>query len=120
MIKDHVGFRERYSSLLNRQSTVDLAALNQIPQHPARQELDLLPLIDEIKRAILQINSDGAPGKGDIPAEPYKAVGPNVLEAFHAVLWSISDEEKMPDDFRGALIVSLFKNKGGQAEWENY
>ena len=53
-------------------------------------------------------------------AELYKAAGANAFEAFHDVLQSIWEEEKMPDDFRDALIVSLFKNKGSRAEFENY
>ena len=43
-----------------------------------------------------------------------------MLEAFHNVLQNIWEEEKMPDDFRDAMTVSLFKNKGSRAECGNY
>ena len=75
---------------------------------------------DEIKRTIIQTNSGRALGKAGISAELYKAAGPNALEAFHGVLQSIWEEEKMPDDFRDALILSLFKNKGSRANCGNY
>ena len=124
MIKDQVGLRDRwaehFSSQLNRPSTVDHEALNQIVQQPVRQELDLPPSTDEIKRAIPQTDSDRAPGKDGIPTEMHKAAGPNAPEAFHDVLQSIWEEEKMLDDFCDALIVSLFKNKGSRAECGNY
>ena len=55
-----------------------------------------------------------------IPAEIYKAAGPNALEAFHDVLQSIWEEERMPDDFRDALIFSLYKNKGSKSGCGNY
>ena len=55
-----------------------------------------------------------------IPAEIYKAAGPNALEAFHDVLLSILEEEKMPDDFRDAPIASLYKNKGSKSDCGNY
>ena len=35
-------------------------------------------------------------------------------------LLSIWEEEKMPDDFRDALIVSLYKNKGSKSDCGNY
>lgn len=50
----------------------------------------------------------------------YKAAGPNLLGAFYYVPQSIWEEEKMPDDVRAALIVSLYKNKGSKADCENY
>ena len=66
------------------------------------------------------MSSGRASGKDGIPAEIYKAAGPNTLGAFHDVLQSIWEEEKMPDDFRDALIVSLYKNKGSKADCGNY
>nr|KAG5705334.1 hypothetical protein BaRGS_011106 [Batillaria attramentaria] len=58
--------------------------------------------------------------KDSIPAEIYKVAGPNALEAFHDILLSIWEEEEMLDDFRDALIVSLYKNKGSKADCGNY
>ena len=72
--------------------------------------------MDEIKKAIHQTSSGRASGEDGIPAEIYKAAGPNALEAFHDVLLNIWEEEKMPDDFRDALILSLNKNKGSKSD----
>ena len=36
------------------------------------------------------------------------------------IIQSIWDQEKMPDDFRDALIVALYKNKGSKADCGNY
>ena len=76
--------------------------------------------MDEIKKAIHHTSSGRALGKDGIPAEIYKAAGPNALKAFHDVLLSIWEEEKMPDDFRDALIVSLYKNKRSKSDCGNY
>lgn len=123
LIKDQAGLRERwvehFSNLLSNPSTADPALLSQILQQPVQGELDLPPSISEIKKAIFQTNSGRASGRDDIPAEIYKAVGPNALEAFH-VLQSIWEEEKMPDDFHNTLIISLYKNKGSKADCRNY
>ena len=79
------------------------------------------PTMEEIEKAIRQTNSGRASGKDGIPAEIYKTAGPNALQAFHDVLLSIwEEEEKMQDDFRNALIVSLYKNKGSKSDCGNY
>ena len=113
-------WQEHFSNLLNRPSSVDADALNQIPQQPMHDSLTDPPTMGEIEKAICQTNSGRASGKNGIPAEIYKTAGPNALQAFHDVLLRIWEEEKMPDDFRNALIVSLYKNKGSKSDCGNY
>lgn len=113
LIKDQAGLREQwvehFSNLLNSPSTVGPAALSQILQQAVQDELDLLPSINKIMKAIFQTNSGRTSGKDSIPGKIYKVVGPNTLEALHDVLQSVWEE--MPDDLRDALIISLYKNK---------
>ena len=42
------------------------------------------------------------------------------MEVFLDIIQSIWDQEKMPEDFRDALIVALYKNKGSNADCGNY
>ena len=116
LIKDQAGLLERwtehFSSLLNRPSSVSQVALSQIPQNPVITDLDEPPSLDEVQKAINQTSSGRASGKDSIPAEIYKAAGPDALNAFHDILLDIWEKEVMPDDFRDALIVALYKNKG--------
>ena len=124
LIKDQEGllkrWTEHFSSLLNRPSTVDPDAINQIPQQPLLDDLDAPPTLDEIKKALSKTNSGRASGKDSIPAEIFKAAGPKALECFHDILLKIWEEEQMPSDFKDALIVSLYKNKGSKADCGNY
>ena len=76
--------------------------------------------MDELTKAIKQINSGLASGKDGIPAEIYKATGPRAMEVFLDIIQSIWDQEKMPEDFRDALIVALYKNKGSKVDCGNY
>ena len=119
LIKDQEGLREwwaeHFSNLLNRPSSVSGTALDQIPQHPTLDELDHLPSVIEIKKAIHQVNSNQAPGKDRIPAELYKVAGPEAINVFHDVLSHICEQENMPEDFWDALIVALYK-KGQQSQ----
>ncbi|KAL8592948.1 hypothetical protein ACOMHN_050775 [Nucella lapillus] len=113
-------WRERFSTLLNRPSTVSNEALDQIPQRPTLDSLDLPPSLEEVHKAIQQTSSGKAPGKDGIPAEIFKTVGPVALDTFHDLLCSIWEEEDMPQEFRDATIISLFKNKGSKSDCGNY
>lgn len=66
------------------------------------------------------MSSGKATGKDGIPAELYKALGEEALQAFHAILTSIWEEEDMPLQLRDATIVALYKNKGTRVDYGNY
>ena len=124
LIKEQEGLKNRwaehFSTLLNRPSTVDPTALQQVPQQPALDDLDLPPSMDELTKAIKQTNSGRASDKYGIPAEIYKAAVPRAKGVFLDIIQRIWDLEKMPEDFRDALIVALYKNKGSKADCGNY
>ena len=108
LIKDQEGLRNRwaehFSTLLNRPSTVDPTALEQVPQQPALDDLNLPPSMDELSKVIKQTNCGGTSGKDGIPAEIYKAEGPRAMGVFLEIIQRIWDQEKMPEDFSDTLI----------------
>jgi len=113
-------WREHFSTLLNRPSSVSNDALEQIPQRPTIDSLDLPPTLDEVKKAIHQTSSGKAPGMDGIPAEVYKATGPIALATFHSIIHCIWEDVAIPQEFRDATIVSLYKNKGSKSDCGNY
>ena len=115
----NVRWREHFSTLLNRRSTVDPTVLHQIPQKPVITNLDLPPKIDEVSKAIKQTSSGKSPGMDGIPAEIFKSAGPVSLEALHSLLTSIWEEEDVPKEFRNATFVSLFKKRGSKTDCSN-
>lgn len=124
IIKDKEGlnarWHEHFSQLLNRPSTVDQTSLQQIPEQPTQEDLDLPPSEDELRTAIKQMSCGKAPGRDGIPAEIFKSLGPTAFNTFHDILTTIWDQEDMPADLRDATIVTLFKNKGAKADCGNY
>ena len=116
---DRLRWREHFSALLIRPSTVDPTALDQIPQKPMITSLDLPPTIDEVSKAIKQTSSVKFPGMDGIPAEIFKSAGPVALEALHSLLTSIWEEEDVNRKFRKATFVSLFKNRGSKTDCGN-
>jgi hypothetical protein len=59
LIEDHAALRERWveqsNNLLDRPSSISTTALDQIPQQPTLEELDLTPTVEELKKAINKI-----------------------------------------------------------------
>ncbi|KAK4323900.1 hypothetical protein Pmani_005428 [Petrolisthes manimaculis] len=97
-------WKEHFSTLLNRPSTVDPSGLDAIPEKPALEELDLPPSLEEISRAVKQTTSGKAPGMDGIPAEFYKAAGPVALDT--EALWIILSKLGCPRKF--THIIRLF------------
>uniref|UniRef100_H3AKS9 Reverse transcriptase domain-containing protein n=1 Tax=Latimeria chalumnae TaxID=7897 RepID=H3AKS9_LATCH len=124
LIKDKAGitqhWAEHFNSLLSRSSSVDPKALDLVPQQPIKEDLDLPPSLGEVKTAISQMNTGKAPGKDGIMAEIYKAAGPKPIEILYNILSSVWEVEEMPKDFKDAIIIPLFKNKGSKADCGNY
>ena len=113
-------WKEHFSTLLNRPCTVDSSGLNDIPEKPALEELDLPPSLKEITKAVNQMSSGKAPGMDGIPAKFYKAAGSVALDTFYGILSCVWEEETMLYDLRDATVVSLYKNKGNKSDCGNY
>lgn len=97
LIKFQEGLRNQWqSTLLNRPSTVNPAALYQVPELLTQEELDQPFSRDKITKALNWMNS----GKDGIPAKVYNA---GRYQGF--------PHEMMPEDFWDALIVALYKAK---------
>ncbi|XP_019625008.1 PREDICTED: uncharacterized protein LOC109470489 [Branchiostoma belcheri] len=94
-------WREHFSDLLNRPSTVTSEVLDSIPQRSTINFLDRLPTLQELNVAIQQTSAGKAPGKDSIPADIFKAMGPIALDNFHTLLINIWEGGDMLQD--GAL-----------------
>ena len=78
--------------------------------------LDELPTVSETVKAIKLLSSGKTPGSDTIPAEIYKAGGPPVAELFH-IMWR---KEAIPQEFKDATIIHLFKRKGNPKVCDNH
>ena len=76
--------------------------------------------MNEVRNVIKQMICGKAVGKDVTPAEMYRALNEESLKAFHEVLSSIWEEEGMPPDLHGAIIIALYKNKGTRPDCGNY
>ena len=112
---------EHFHGVLNRPSSINNEASNRLPQMKCNPLLDELPTVSETVKAIKLLSSSGkTPGSDAIPAETYKAGGPPVAEKltdlFH-ILWR---KEAIPQEFKDATIIHLFKRKGNLQVCDNH
>ena len=111
---------EDFNSVLNRPASINDEAINQLPQVEINHELDNIPSMEEVSKAIKQMSSGKAPGSDAIPAEVYKAGGPVMLQKLTKLFQSIWNEGKVPQQFKDATIVHIYKRKGNRQSCDNH
>ena len=123
LVKDPASIRKRwlehFSTLLNRDVSVDPTALEALKQYPVRHEMSCEPSLEEVKRAARALKNGKAAGPDGIPAEVLKYGGPELTAHLHRLLLQIWRQEEVPADLRDAQIVTIFK-KGDKAVCGNY
>ena len=123
LIKDVQGISQRwaehFSTLLNGGLTPDRSILSEIPQEEIKLELDSLPSLREVEDSVRTLGNRKSPGGDGLPAEIYKYGGAEVLDYLHQVISSIWMSGSMPQDWRDATIITIYKNKGDRAECGN-
>ena len=111
---------EHFDSVLNRPSSFNDDAINRLPQVECNLLLDEFPTVAETVKAIKILSSGKAPGSDAIPAEIYKAGGTpfakKMTELFH-IVWR---KEAIPQDFKDASFIHLFKRKGSPQLCDNH
>ena len=111
---------EHFSGLLNTNRTVQEAALTEIKQRPVKAELDEPPDLQDIEKAIDQLKSGKAAGIDGIPPEIWKHGGTALHSKLLELLVLCWEKSKLPQDFRDAVIITLYKNKGEKSNCSNY
>nr|VZI49031.1 unnamed protein product [Spirometra erinaceieuropaei] len=111
---------EHFRGVLNRPSIISDAAVERLPQVETNVDLDLPPSLQETNRAVQQLSSGKAPGSDAIPAEVYKHGGPLLMDHLTALFQEMWRQGEMPQDFKDATIVHLYKRKLNRQVCENH
>jgi hypothetical protein len=111
---------EHFDSILNRPSLINNDAIDRVPQIPPNMALDTVPTHEELQKAISQLSSGKAPGSDSIPAEVYKHGGPALVLQLLQLLKLIWQQETVPQDFKDASVIHLYKRKGNRQDCNNH
>ena len=82
--------------------------------------LNELPTVSETVKAIKLLSSGKALGSDAIPAEIYKARGPPVAEKLTELFQIMWRKEAIPQEFKDATIIHLFKRKANPQVCDNH
>nr|VZI04440.1 unnamed protein product [Spirometra erinaceieuropaei] len=111
---------EHFRGVLNRPSVISDAAIKRLPQVETSMDLDLPPSLQETIRAVQQLSSGKAPGSDAIPAEVYKHGGPQLMDHLTALFQKMWRQGEVPQYFKDATIVQLYKRKGNRQVCDNH
>ena len=111
---------EHFNSVLNRPSSVNDNAINRLPQIEYNVLLDEFPTVTETRKAIQYLSSGKATGTDAIPSEVYKASGLPMAEKLTELFQCTWRKEAIPQDFKDASIIHLYKRKGNPQVCENH
>ena len=103
---------EHFEQLLNRPSNIAGAVLEDLPSRPTLECLGLPIRLDEVTKAISELKNDEAPGSDSLPSEVFKYGGPYLAERLLQLFTIIWQKETVPQDFKDAKIIHLYKRKG--------
>ena len=83
-------------------------------------DLDVPPCEHEVAKAIEQMSSGKAPGPDTIPAEVFTSGGPSPLRKLTALFQSSDESETLPQEFKDATIIHIYKRKGNKRSCDNH
>ncbi|KAK3760438.1 hypothetical protein RRG08_065165 [Elysia crispata] len=78
---------------------------------------------DSVLNCPASVNNEAsgkAPGSDAIPAEVFKAGGPVMIQKLTQLFQSIWRKENVPQQFKDATIVHIYKRKGNRQSCDNY
>nr|VZH96378.1 unnamed protein product [Spirometra erinaceieuropaei] len=105
---------EHFRGVLNSPSVISDAAIERLAQVETNVDLDLPPSLQETIGGGQQLSSGKAPGSDAMPAEVYKHGGPQLMDHLTALFQEMWRQGEVPQDFKDATIVHLYKRKGNR------
>ena len=111
---------EHFNGVLNLDSQFDMSVLDEIPEYDINMSLPDPPTLEEVLVSIKQLTSGKAPGADGIPPDVYKHGGITIAEELLKLFKAIWVEGEVPQDFKDADIIHLYKNKGDNKDCNNH
>ena len=111
---------EHFDSVLNQPSDFDMSVLDKLPQWEVNPDLAVPPSLKEIKDSIKQLSAGKAAGADGIPPEIFKHGGPAIANQLLKLFTQSWNEGKVPQAFKDAELVHLYKNKGDSKCCDNH
>ena len=113
-------WKDHFETLLNQKGSADPNACLQLRQRPPRNELTVPITGEELDKAVKETKSGKAPGLDGIPADIYKYGGIEQKDQLLSLYNACLEKGALPQDFKDALIVTVYKKKGDRSDCGNH
>lgn len=111
---------EHYSEIYSRDTITTRSSLKAIESLPVMEELDTVPTVKELSRAIERLPIGKAPRKDGTLPEIIKCGKGALLDQLYELLCQCWEEYDVPHDMRDCNIITLYKNWGDKSDCINY
>ena len=121
--KDKTAVFTRYfDKLYNPTTNADQDLIREYEvEHSGTGQDDMIPISEaEVERALKSMRNRKAAGVCGIPPDLLKYGGAEVTKELTKLFNAIVEEQSVPEDWKKAIIVPLFKNKGSKLDCANY
>ena len=112
-------WREHFATLLNESNEFDETILNELPLIPAEEQLWTTPDRREVLGIVEGLKSNKSPGPDDETAELIKYGPPELVDVLLGLILQIWDSGDVPQAWKDANLITIYKNKGDRAECGN-
>ena len=106
---------EHYQELLNKNTPADTEFTRSLPQLPILEGMDEVPSLQEVHSAINSLKSNKAPGPDSVPSEALCHGGPAVEKVLHAFIEASWKNGSVPQQWKDADQISVYKKKGDRS-----
>ena len=111
---------EHFDGVLNQPSDFDPSVLDEIPQWETNHALDAQPTLAEVEKSIKQLATGKAAGSDGIPPDVYKHGGSSLRKQLLCLYRQCWTEGIIPQEFKDADLIHLYKNKGDSKVCDNH
>ena len=74
-----------------------------------------MPTLDEVRKCVRNLKNGKSPGTDGLPAELFKYGGDALNLRLHELLWHVWEYGEVPSEWKGLLIVTIYKNNGDRS-----
>ena len=110
---------EHFNTLLNSENPADQDIFANFPTSPPVEHLDSPPSFAEVRKAMKGLKNNKSPGPDGIPAEVLKHGGYLLTRRLHQLINTIWSSENIPQEWKDATIITIYKRKGDKADCGN-